>query len=679
MRLATLAQLALIRQLVALLAAPLEVAAQRFQAPLQVAHPILGTLGVVGGLTIRLVEMLPALLRVLIGCLGLVEARLELGQRLGGLLLLGAQGLQALVESRQAFGVGLAEFVEFAEFAAGGFELAGQLLLLVAGVFEALLEPGDRRAGLVEARLMGLELFGQAVVFLARLFEPTLALALAEDLALDLGLQLAHAMFLLALPGAQRTAAQQRQLALEAMFLLLEGLVASRCLGLALQAFELPVELLANVVEALEVLLGAAHAVFGLAAPLLVLGDAGGLLQRRAQLLGTRLDQPRDHALADDRVGARPQPGAHEQIGDVAAPALLAVEEVARLAVAGDHALDADLGVLGIGPAHAAVAIVEQQFDRGLAHRLAPGGTVEDHVGHRLAAQRLRRGFAHHPAHRVDDVGLAAAVGSNDRRHAAVERHAHGVDERLEAGQLDRFETHAGVGFPRRQRSTGESTELPGRAQAVILCPSADAATAGDECWSRAFARLAGLAMMRIAVGAGSCLQGSGFVPTASHSRERVMQHATPHYLQRQPNLPLNDGAWEAIDATDLVEIPLLGQVAAGLPIEACPDTSTVSIPSRMVRRNTYALRVRGNSMIDCNIFDGDVIIIERQESAENGETAVVMINDKEVTLKKLYIDKSGVRLQPANASMPPIYLKNDDVQVLGLVMGVMRQPSIAA
>lgn len=157
------------------------------------------------------------------------------------------------------------------------------------------------------------------------------------------------------------------------------------------------------------------------------------------------------------------------------------------------------------------------------------------------------------------------------------------------------------------------------------------------------------------------------------------MQHATPHFLQRQPNLPLNDGAWETIDATDLVEIPLLGQVAAGLPIEACPDASTVSIPSRMVRRNTYALRVRGNSMIDSNIFDGDVIIIERQESAENGETAVVMINDQEVTLKKLYIDKSGVRLQPANASMPPIYLKNDDVQVLGLVMGVMRQPSIAA
>jgi repressor LexA len=170
------------------------------------------------------------------------------------------------------------------------------------------------------------------------------------------------------------------------------------------------------------------------------------------------------------------------------------------------------------------------------------------------------------------------------------------------------------------------------------------------------------------------------FVATQRGSpREKVMQQTTPHYLHRLPNLPLIDGAWEEIDATDLVEIPLLGLVTAGLPIEACPDESSVRIPSRMVRRNTYALRVRGNSMIDCNIHDGDVIIIERYESAENGETAVVMINNQEVTLKKLYIDRSGVRLQPANDTMEPIYLKNDDVQVLGLVMGVMRQPSVAA
>ncbi|MDI5986380.1 transcriptional repressor LexA [Halomonas sp. M4R5S39] len=161
------------------------------------------------------------------------------------------------------------------------------------------------------------------------------------------------------------------------------------------------------------------------------------------------------------------------------------------------------------------------------------------------------------------------------------------------------------------------------------------------------------------------------------------MPEVIPQFLHRRPNLPLAE-AWEAIEDDDLnrdelVEVPLLGRVSAGLPIEACLDAGSIHVPSRMVRRNTYALKVRGDSMIDCNIFDGDVIIIERQESAENGETAVVMINDQEVTLKKLYIEKSGVRLQPANESMAPIYLKNSDIQVLGLVMGVVRQTGLAA
>lgn len=151
---------------------------------------------------------------------------------------------------------------------------------------------------------------------------------------------------------------------------------------------------------------------------------------------------------------------------------------------------------------------------------------------------------------------------------------------------------------------------------------------------------------------------------------------AEPRFLHRTPNIPLIEDAWEEMDPRDLVEIPLLGDVSAGMPIEACAESETVCVPSQMVRRNTYALRVRGDSMIDCHIHDGDIIIIEKHESAENGETAVVLINNREVTLKRLYIDHSGVRLQPANDAMPPIYLKNDDVQVLGLVMGVARRPA---
>lgn len=154
------------------------------------------------------------------------------------------------------------------------------------------------------------------------------------------------------------------------------------------------------------------------------------------------------------------------------------------------------------------------------------------------------------------------------------------------------------------------------------------------------------------------------------------MPNVTPQYLQRRPNLPLAQ-AWEPIEADELTEIPLLGRVSAGMPIEACPEVGSIHVPTRMVRRNTYALRVRGDSMIDCNIFDGDVIIIERRESAENGETAVVMINDQEVTLKKLYIEKSGVRLQPANERMAPIYVHRSEfraIDILGKVVGVYRK-----
>ncbi|KAA0012048.1 peptidase [Billgrantia pellis] len=154
------------------------------------------------------------------------------------------------------------------------------------------------------------------------------------------------------------------------------------------------------------------------------------------------------------------------------------------------------------------------------------------------------------------------------------------------------------------------------------------------------------------------------------------MSTPSTKYLYRRPNHAIAE-SWATIEPTDLIEVPLLGDVSAGLPIEACPTGGVIRAPSCMVRRNTYALRVRGDSMIDCNIFDGDVIIIERQESAENGETAVVLINQQEVTLKKLYIEKNGVRLQPANESMPPIYLKNSDIQVIGMVMGVVRQQGL--
>lgn len=124
-----------------------------------------------------------------------------------------------------------------------------------------------------------------------------------------------------------------------------------------------------------------------------------------------------------------------------------------------------------------------------------------------------------------------------------------------------------------------------------------------------------------------------------------------------------------------MAEIPLLGWISAGQPVDLSEDNERVSVPANMVRRNTYALKVRGHSMIDDNIQDGDIVIIEKRESAENGQSVVAMINGEQVTLKKFYVERGGIRLQPANPEMEPIYLKNEEVQILGIVTGVIRQP----
>lgn len=123
----------------------------------------------------------------------------------------------------------------------------------------------------------------------------------------------------------------------------------------------------------------------------------------------------------------------------------------------------------------------------------------------------------------------------------------------------------------------------------------------------------------------------------------------------------------------ELSELPLLGYVTAGEPVLLSEENEKVAVPSSMVRTNSYALRVRGHSMIDDNIEDGDIVVIEKRQTACNGESVVAMINGETVTLKKFYVEKDGIRLQPANPTMEPIYLKNEEVQILGIVTGVIR------
>lgn len=127
-------------------------------------------------------------------------------------------------------------------------------------------------------------------------------------------------------------------------------------------------------------------------------------------------------------------------------------------------------------------------------------------------------------------------------------------------------------------------------------------------------------------------------------------------------------------DVDEMVEIPLLGNITAGSPIERIVQQEKVSVPANMVRKNTYALQVKGESMIDDNIQDGDIIIVNKTETAENGQSVVALIHGDQVTLKKFFIEEDGIRLQPANSSMKPMYFKHDEVHVLGIVSGVIRQ-----
>lgn len=123
------------------------------------------------------------------------------------------------------------------------------------------------------------------------------------------------------------------------------------------------------------------------------------------------------------------------------------------------------------------------------------------------------------------------------------------------------------------------------------------------------------------------------------------------------------------------VELPLLGYVAAGAPIEAVAGTETIAVPEDLVgKRETYVLRVRGDSMIDEQIRDGDFVIVEDRKTAESGEMVIALLRGSDVTLKKFYRDNGRVRLQPANPAMQPMVVDAEQVRIQGVVIGVVRK-----
>jgi len=182
-------------------------------------------------------------------------------------------------------------------------------------------------------------------------------------------------------------------------------------------------------------------------------------------------------------------------------------------------------------------------------------------------------------------------------------------------------------------------------------------------------------------------IQHNGYAPSLEEIGKRfnLSSLATVHkHLTNLQDKGFIKRAWNRSRSVELVptrlggravELPLLGYVAAGAPIEAVAGTETISVPEEMVsRRDTYVLRVRGSSMIDEQIRDGDFVIVEDRKTAENGEMVIALLGGHDATLKKFYREHDTVRLQPANATMQPIMVPADQVQIQGVVVGVMRK-----
>jgi repressor LexA len=186
----------------------------------------------------------------------------------------------------------------------------------------------------------------------------------------------------------------------------------------------------------------------------------------------------------------------------------------------------------------------------------------------------------------------------------------------------------------------------------------------------------------------GRHIERKGYAPTIEEIGDHfdLSSLATVHkHLTNLQEKGLIKRVWNRSRALELVptqvavravELPLLGRVAAGTPIEAVQATETIFVPEDMVgRKSTYVLQVKGDSMIEEQIRDGDYVIVEDRTTARDGEMVIALLEGENVTLKKLFREGGGkVRLQPANSRMKPIFVDQDDMRVQGVVIGVLRK-----
>jgi repressor LexA len=183
-------------------------------------------------------------------------------------------------------------------------------------------------------------------------------------------------------------------------------------------------------------------------------------------------------------------------------------------------------------------------------------------------------------------------------------------------------------------------------------------------------------------------IERKGYAPTIEETAEHFGLRSLATVHKHLTNLQKKGAVrrdWNRSRALELVptevrveavELPLLGRVAAGSPIEAIDASETIFVPQDMVgRRETYVLQVKGDSMIEEQIRDGDYVIVENRRVARDGEMVIALLDGESVTLKKMYREGGGqVRLQPANARLKPLIVDQDRLRIQGVVIGVLRK-----
>ena len=166
-----------------------------------------------------------------------------------------------------------------------------------------------------------------------------------------------------------------------------------------------------------------------------------------------------------------------------------------------------------------------------------------------------------------------------------------------------------------------------------------------------------------------STLERKGFI-RRDYNRSRSIE-----IVKRLPQRPVTESRQTGSASSKELQLPLLGRIAAGAPLEAVSSSESLSLKEFVGSKSVYVLQVKGDSMIEDHICDGDFVVIEKTEIAENGETVVALLEGSEATLKKIYHETDGsVRLQPANAQMQPLLIKAEDLRIQGRVIAVLRK-----